>query len=112
MTLLVFIDARQARRGRLEAPEPHVTAGMDSLAFQRHLLEQTRDELRGTRPWKECAFLGALLAYLLSFPLELGTGWTWPLAGMAAGVVFFGLSWWWKRQEAALLRRQMEVITD
>ncbi|HZL96709.1 MAG TPA: hypothetical protein VFB99_23840 [Vicinamibacterales bacterium] len=112
LAFIVFIEAFQRRRRRLEAPGPHVTAGLDSLAFQRHLLEQKRDELRGTRTWKECAFLGAWLAYMLSFPLGRGTAWTWPLAGVAAGVVFFGLSWWWNRQGAALLRRQMDSVTD
>lgn len=95
----------------IEAPEPHATARLDSLAFHRFVLEREREDLRKSGTWKERAVMAGWVGYLLSLPLERGIAWTWPLVGIAAGLVYLGVSWWSNRRKVPPGQRHVGGIT-
>ena len=111
IAVAVAIEAWQTRRRLLEAPESHAAARIDTSGFRRRLLVRELDELRKGMGWKEWLFTVGILLYVLVFPLERGSGWTWPLVVIGTMLALSGLSWWMKSRKAALLERQIEDIS-
>jgi RNA polymerase sigma-70 factor (ECF subfamily) len=86
-------DAWRLRRRSLAEPAPGADARLDSLSLHRRQMERELEELRRRWGWRAWALSIAGLIVALSYPLERGTGWTWPIVITAALGVVLAARW-------------------